>query len=380
MAALREAAPIARWCATARETATFSEGLFDRMAGAVPFDGGFLAAVDPATLLYTRAFRRNMPAQASPVFIRTELTVDDINQLRQLARTPCPVGWLDAATRGNRMASLRYRDAMLPFGLGDELRVALCVDGQCWGLLCLHREHAKAGFERRDAALLAKIAPNLAVGLRQSLLIEHPDTDVTIDGPGVAVLGTDRALRCSTAAAARWFDELADLDHPSNPNIPTIVLSVIEGLNASGADKTPGTMLPQRARVRAPSGQWLTIHAARLDDDEGSIAVIIEPITDAALAPLIVAAYGLTRRERDVAARLLAGLARKTIAAELRISQHTVNDHVKAVFDKTGASSTGQLRAIIFQAHHARPRDARCGMTDLVGSARRPPDFRQRDR
>jgi len=78
-------------------------------------------------------------------------------------------------------------------------------------------------------------------------------------------------------------------------------------------------------------------------------------ITHAALAPLIVAAYGLTRWERDVAQRLLAGLARKTIAAELRILQHTVNDHVKAVFDKTGVSSTGQLRATIFQAHHAGP-------------------------
>ena len=114
-----------------------------------------------------------------------------------------------------------------------------------------------------------------------------------------------------------------------------------------------------RARVRAPSGHWLTIHASRLDDDEGSIAVVVEPITDAALAPLIVAAYGLTPRERDVAQRLLGGLARKAIAAELRISQHTVNDHVKAVFDKTGVSSAGQLRAMVFQAHATRPRDSR---------------------
>jgi DNA-binding CsgD family transcriptional regulator len=61
-----------------------------------------------------------------------------------------------------------------------------------------------------------------------------------------------------------------------------------------------------------------------------------------------MAGYGLTNREGDVAQRLLTGLPRKVIAAELRISLHTVNDHTKAIFDKTGVSSAGQLRAHLF--------------------------------
>jgi DNA-binding CsgD family transcriptional regulator len=350
MAGISRSSLVARWCAAGRDTASFGEGLFDRIGAAVSFDGAFLACVDPATLLYTRAFRRNMPSQASPAFIRTELGADDINQLRQLARAASPVGWLDAATRGDRAMSLRYREAMLPFGLGDELRVALRVDGQCWGLLCLHRGRAKAGFEQRDAALLARLAPCLALGLRRSLLIDRPSGAHPADGPGVAVVGADRTLRSVTAPAARWLDELIYLDQPHGTDLPTVVRTVIESLSATGAEDAP----PVRARVRAPSGHWLSIHAARLNDQEGSIAVVIEPIADAALAPLIVAAYGLTPRERDVAQRLLAGLARKTIATELQISQHTVNDHIKAVFDKTGASSTGQLRATIFQLQHNR--------------------------
>ena len=75
--------------------------------------------------------------------------------------------------------------------------------------------------------------------------------------------------------------------------------------------------------------------------------------------------------ERDVAQRLLGGLARKAIAAELRISQHTVNDHVKAVFDKTGVSSAGQLRAMLFHAHPTRPRDSRGHVKDPGTSAGR---------
>jgi DNA-binding CsgD family transcriptional regulator len=90
------------------------------------------------------------------------------------------------------------------------------------------------------------------------------------------------------------------------------------------------------------------VHASRLDDEQGSIAVVIEPTNPATLSPLIIAAFGLTGREGVVAQRLLAGLARKAIASELQISLHTVNDHVKAVYDKTGVSSAGQLRAHLF--------------------------------
>ena len=89
----------------------------------------------------------------------------------------------------------------------------------------------------------------------------------------------------------------------------------------------------------------MTVSASRLDDAAGSIAVVIEPAGPLALAPLIVSGYGLTAREHDVTRLLLTGSARKAIAAELHLSPHTVNDHVKAVFDKTAVASAGELRA-----------------------------------
>ena len=198
-----------------------------------------------------------------------------------------------------------------------------------------------AGFDPRDARLLEGIGPLIAGALRRALVSEQAFSTDAWDAPGVAVLNADRSVQTSTAAAARWLDELADLDRPHNGELPTVILGVIERLNAS-VDADPGQA---RARVRAPSGRWLTVHAAPLDDASGSVAVILEPTAPAALVSLIIAAYGLTSREHDVTQRLLAGLARKQIASELHISAHTVNDHVKAVFDKTGVSSAGQLRA-----------------------------------
>ncbi|GAC1607729.1 MAG: LuxR C-terminal-related transcriptional regulator [Mycobacteriales bacterium] len=328
----------------------FSEGLLAQLGAVIGFDGAFLATVDPATLLYTQAFRRGMPPEASSAFITAEFGVHDVNQLRQLVRLPSPVGWLDQATGGNRMMSSRHRQAMEPYGLGDELRVALLADGTCWGLLCLHRAQARAGFDAADAVRLGALAPHIAGALRRALLTQQASSANAADGPGVALLDPDGTVRSSTPAAARWLAELADLDQLRPHRLPTVVAAVVERLTSARGDLDVA-----RARVLAPSGTWLTVHASRLDDPEGSVAVVVEPTSPVALAPLIVAAYGLTARESEVTRQLLAGLARKTIASELRISLHTVNDHVKAVFDKTGVSSAGELRAQVFRQGTAGP-------------------------
>ncbi len=51
----------------------------------------------------------------------------------------------------------------------------------------------------------------------------------------------------------------------------------------------------------------------------------------------------LTRREREVVARLRSGIAPKQIAAALFISDHTIRNHVKAVYRKLGVHSHLEL-------------------------------------
>ncbi|HSJ92094.1 MAG TPA: helix-turn-helix transcriptional regulator [Ilumatobacter sp.] len=59
------------------------------------------------------------------------------------------------------------------------------------------------------------------------------------------------------------------------------------------------------------------------------------------------------RRERETAVTLLLvrGMTAKEIAADLGISQHTVRDHTKAVFEKAEVDSRGELVAKLFAAH-----------------------------
>ena len=337
-------ADLARWCSRALDLTTFSEGLFDRLSTALPYQGAFLATVDPATLLYTRAFRRDMPSEASPAFVAAEFGDDDVNQLRHLVHRPAPIGWLDQATRGDRMSARRYRLAMRPFGLGDELRCALVSADSCWGLLCLHRAGTDPAFSATEAALLGKVSPYVAQALRTSLLLEQI-TAAASSGPGVLILSPAGELETSTLAGSHLLEQLAELDAPRSAELPTVVAGVVEQLRR----ESDGRPEVARARALTRQGQWLTVHASRLDDHAGSIAVIVEPTQPAELAPLLIAAYCLTPREAEVARALMLGSSRRLIASTLHLSPFTVSDHVKAVFAKTDVSSAGQLRMKIFR-------------------------------
>jgi len=68
-----------------------------------------------------------------------------------------------------------------------------------------------------------------------------------------------------------------------------------------------------------------------------------------------MSAYQLTERERDVTSQILRGSSTTQIAADLYISPHTVQQHLKSVFDKTGVRSRRDLVGKIF-FHHYEPR------------------------
>jgi DNA-binding CsgD family transcriptional regulator len=59
-------------------------------------------------------------------------------------------------------------------------------------------------------------------------------------------------------------------------------------------------------------------------------------------------ACGVTRREREIAALLAAGLSNAEIAGKLVLSPYTVQDHVKSLFEKTNVGSRQELVARVF--------------------------------
>jgi DNA-binding CsgD family transcriptional regulator len=222
----------------------------------------------------------------------------------------------------------------MKLGGDQELIVRLrTVDGQVRGALGLYREPGSPMFSAIEQQLLLAAAPALAEGARRSLLFGEATDPDWPDGPGLVIASEAGDVESATAAGRHWLARL-----PGAP-APLAVRSVVGSA-------------PAEATVRADDGTWVTVRAARLYG-QAQVAVVIEPSQPARVFGLMVAAYGLTPREREVASCVLEGCSTADIADRLAVSPQTVQQHLKAVFEKTGVRSRRDLVAQAFFRHYA---------------------------
>lgn len=104
---------------------------------------------------------------------------------------------------------------------------------------------------------------------------------------------------------------------------------------------------------KARSGRWVVLHGTPLlSATTRRVAVIVEPAHPACIAPLLMSAYNLSEREQEVTRLVLQGDSTTDIAKRLYVSAHTVQQHLKNVFEKTGVRSRRDLVGRVFFAHY----------------------------
>jgi DNA-binding CsgD family transcriptional regulator len=337
-------------CRSSLEPERLKAEVLGRLRRVVPIDAVWWATADPATLLFTQAYREGIPEETTPYFVDNEFLGDDVNKWTELAHDPAGVRTLFGATSGEPRASARYRELFGPLGMGDELRAVLRTGGACWGLLCLHRQAGRP-FSDAEAGYLKRMAPHLATGLRAGLLVASLERADLVEAPGLVVLDANGAAVATTEAAESWLNELGQTRSSRLP-MPAEVYAVAGRLRRPGPD--PAGSVP-RLQVRTRAGRWVSLHASWLPAGQGEpdrVAVIIQPAAPAEVAPVIMHAYGLTEQERQVTGLVCQGLSTEQIAARLVVSVYTVQDHLKSVFDKTGVRSRRDLVATILQHHY----------------------------
>jgi DNA-binding CsgD family transcriptional regulator len=345
---------IIRLCHAGLDSRALRIEIMKRLRIVIPVDVSFFATADPATLLFTGAVVDDMLIHATPQFLENEFLQTDVNKLAWMARSNTPVINLVQATQGELERSQRYREILAPLSLGDELRAALITGGTCWGFMCLHREHSSPHFTLTEAAYLARLTPHVAEGLRTALLLESTTGATLPDEPGLLLLAEDLSVVAITPAAERWLAEVAEADWPGKQAVPYAVSAVVGRMLALEQGGDGQSDLIPRVRLHTASGHWLVLHASRLSAT-GQIAVIFEVARPAEIAPLIMQIYDLSKREGEIMQHVVRGLSTAEISEMLHISPDTVQDHLKAVFEKAGVRSRRELVGNLF-AQQYQPR------------------------
>ena len=325
------------------DLASLRKRLLQRIRRVVTVDTAFFATADPQTLLFTSAFAEQPLAVVAPLFLANEYgTTDDVNRFTLLAGARRAAATLDEATGGDRKTSARFREIIAPLRLGDEMRVALRTGPTTWGFLCLHRAGA-LGFSARDAAILNGIAPHAGVALRRLVAGSIGENRASSAETAVVVVDKDVIIGI-TGAAAEWLDELQGAAIHVGDRAPFPLLAVVRKLEA--LEQTGGVAPAPHLTISTRRGSLLEVHAARMrcaDGAAGAVVVTLASAGVAARSSLLLAVHGVTPAQRRVAELVLQGLSTRQIVHELRIGEHTVQDHLKVVFDKVGVASRREL-------------------------------------
>jgi len=319
----------------------------EMLHGAVGFDRWCTLLLDPGTLLISQGFGHIDWHAELPGLNLHEANLDgDVNNHAVLARSRNHVGVLSEATAGDLARSVRWREYLSRYGVGDELGCVAADERGCWGDFRLYRSSDDRPFSAEDAQLMRDVSALLARGLRRGAVAAVDDADASAPAVGVLMLDDQLCSSGATDSARAWFAALNPTGIPFSDGIPGVVWNVVGRLIAIERGDDPER--PPRVRSRAADGRWALVEAARLHGSSGGIAVTIGAAGVEDVLELVSRASGLTARERELVALLLEGLDTRELAARLFISRHTVQDHLKSVFEKVGVRSRRELVSNVF--------------------------------
>jgi DNA-binding CsgD family transcriptional regulator len=311
---------------------------------AIGFDWWCWTLLDPGTWLPTRYLTADTAADRA---MRRfwQLTWDNVATIPAPERSKAlsTVTTLSVATGGDLRRDVCWEELLGPAGTGDSFFAPLTVNGSCWGLLHAGRDNSSRWFSEDETAFLAELGPLLAGrlrdGLRSGVLDDGPGAT-----PGTIVVDRDCDLVAASDQAWRWIARLG-LRQPNEAEpLPGFIYAITASIAA-----TPGQRTAQ-VRLQTADGHWAVVHVDAISDGPfaaDGYAITLESAHSGDLAPLLMLAWSLTRREREVARLALDGLSSEDIAAALFISAHTVRDHLKAIFGKLGIRRRRDLAAAL---------------------------------
>lgn len=342
------------------DVASFLDEASAALASAVPnenhLNGPYWYTLDPESRLITSDYGGEGCELDTSEVMRWEYLDDDVNKYWEVLGHPCGVQTLHEVTRGKPERSRIYREYMAVEGIAQEMLVALgSSTGEFWGTVRLNRLPGQPEFDPDDLAFMAAVAPDLAEGIRRGLVVGEATDPDRPDSPGLIIVDADGEIVSLSAGATRWIERLSD--RSARGSLPASIASAASAALAFARSEEPPA--ESTVLVRSVDGCWISVHGTVLGVGRTpKAAVIVEPAHPDRITPLMMAIHGLTPRERDVTRLVLQGRSTAQIASRLGISPHTVQQHLKGIFEKVGVRSRRELvGALFFENFEPRVQD-----------------------
>ncbi|MER6029835.1 helix-turn-helix transcriptional regulator [Streptomyces sp. NPDC001851] len=305
----------------------------------VPHDGYMLSGHDPSSSMGCFLAREHAyDRQWLPRLLDDEFHGRDLHPFSQLASGPSQVGVLGDGTP-QEQRSARLHDIMTTQGFGSELRVAVVLDGTMWGTMILLRERGRAPFSPADAVHAQLLVAPLVDAVKRFVrrLPMHPLRGAP--APGLVIFGANNDIKAATATGRDWLRACTPNLHITEAELSVVVWGTTYSARLG--------MDPAQTLIPTPAG-WIAVHGQLLAGGaSGEVAITVQPAPADLLLPAVATWYGITRRERGVLELALEGLPAKQIARRLHLSPHTVNDHFKAIYRKTGVTGREELISML---------------------------------
>lgn len=308
---------------------------------AIGFDRWCWSLADPDTLVPGNGMADHDYGPSLPRALELEYSGHDVGTKDAIARRHSSSGSLASDTGGDLARSPRWEEVLGPVGIGDVAAVACRDSFGCWGWVELYRDRSDHAYDDADVELLGQLGPALGRALRRRVRVRPAaEGSAGVPPPGVLVLDADLGLVSQTAAARAWTEAMPGATMFAHWGMLHAVVYPVATLARAGEVDRAHALLP------VADGTWIRIEAAPLEGDGASqVAVTVRAGSPAETYDLMCRAQGLTRREREVAALLLAGLGTEEVTRRLLISPYTLQDHLKSVFAKLGVHSRTELVA-----------------------------------
>lgn len=277
---------------------------------------------------------------------------DRIPSFSECMRSHHGVAANEGVFNGNEFFRTDYYNLIFrPQGIHIPLQAAIRDrNGRALGAMLEYREPGSRDFTEEEMGLMASFIPHIAHGLQprpdlSEAAAESEDRGLLVVQPPASVLYASPHIRtlihfALNRTAGRNGD--AGVDEALRPILTQLCANLRDAFTNRAAP-------PPAASLRSAWGQFI-LRAYWLESPGAAVSGLVG-ITIERHEPLSVHILrnmrdsGLTGRQRDLCLLLFEGMSIKAAARRLRVSQHTVVDHLKKIYLKLDVHSRDELRS-----------------------------------